>query len=201
MKAIILLSGGIDSTVCLAEARAMLRECECLIFNYGQANWIGEINAAGKVARHYGVEIDTVQIDRFFWRGASYLTGGGDDPLASYVPARNLLFLAHGIACAESRGADEVWFGANKDDAGFYPDCRQAFVDCMNGIGTLGTKRPVRIVAPHVERTKIGVIRLGRHLDAPLDFTTSCASEAAPCGKCRGCTAAEEAYRVLEITP
>jgi 7-cyano-7-deazaguanine synthase len=201
MKSIILLSGGIDSTVCLAEAHAMQRECECMCFNYRQANWIGELNAASAVARHYGAEIDIVQIDGFFWRGTSYLTGGGTDPLVSYVPARNLLLLSHGIACAEARGAEEVWFGANLDDAGFYPDCRAEFIEAMNIVAARGTKKSVRIIAPHLERTKVGVVRMGRHLGAPLDITTSCASCNAPCGVCRGCELAESAYKALDVNP
>jgi 7-cyano-7-deazaguanine synthase len=197
MKSIILLSGGIDSTVCLAEARDMGRECAALVFDYSQANWLNELEAASAVARHYGASIDQVHIDGFFWRGTSFLTGGSADPLVSYVPARNLLLLSHGIACAEARGAEEVWFGANLDDAGFYPDCRFQFVSAVNLVAALGTKSHVRVIAPHLERTKAEVIQRGHNLNAPLALTTSCAERSGRCGVCRGCVARREAYASL----
>lgn len=198
MKAIVLLSGGIDSTVALAEAIHNGRECRALTFNYGQANWIHELDAASAVARHYDTPLAQCHIDGHFWRGSSFLTGGSSDPLQSYVPARNLLLLAHGIAAAEAWGAEEVWFGANADDSGYYPDCRAEFVEAVNVVAARGTKASVRIVAPHVERTKVDVVRVGLALGVPLELTTSCADASKHCGKCRGCILADEAYRAIE---
>jgi 7-cyano-7-deazaguanine synthase len=193
-KAIVLLSGGVDSTVALAEALAQGLDGSCLVFNYQQAAWIRELEAASAVANHYGIALSQCHIDGHFWRGASFLTGGSINPMESYVPARNLLLLAHGIAAAEAAGAGQVWFGANADDAEFYPDCRQTFVDALNAVS--GTKRPVRVVAPHLGRTKLGVLRLGVYLNAPLGITMSCASGTG-CGVCRGCRLDAEARSKL----
>ena len=193
MKSIVLLSGGIDSTTALFEAQSMGRECVALCFNYGQANWLNEWTCAERIARERKVGLSQCHIDGLFWRGTSFLTGGSSNPLESYVPARNLLMLAHGIAMAEAQGAEEVWFGANADDAGFYPDCQQRFVEAVNYAAAKGTKRTVRIVAPHIWRTKREIVAVARKLGVDLDATTSCADNAMHCGKCRGCVLRDEA--------
>jgi 7-cyano-7-deazaguanine synthase len=117
--------------------------------------------------------------------------------LQSYVPARNLLMLAHGVACAEAKGAGEVWFGPNADDHAFYPDCRPAFVAAMSAVATLGTKQSVEIIAPHVLRSKCEVVARGIELGAPLHLTTSCADHSGRCGVCRGCVARRAAFAEL----
>ena len=199
MKSLILLSGGIDSTVALAEAAALGRTCSCLCFDYQQANWIGEWEAARSVAAFYRAPLAQCHIDGLFWRGTSFLTGCGGDPLQSYVPARNTLLIAHGVACAEAQGAEEVWFGANKDDHAFYPDCRPEFVEAISRVACLGTKSHVRVVAPHVERTKVEVVRRGLAIGAPLDRTTSCADSSGRCGVCRGCQLRRDAFAALGL--
>lgn len=193
MKAIVLLSGGVDSTTALFEAQSMGRECAALCFNYGQSNWLNEWTCAERIARERGVDLSQCHIDGHFWRGTSFLTGGSANPLESYVPARNLLLLAHGVAMAEAQAAEEVWFGANADDAGFYPDCRWQFVEAVNVAAARGTKHSVRIVAPHVERTKRQIVARARELGVNIDATTSCASGSMYCGKCRGCVLRDEA--------
>lgn len=198
MKAVILLSGGIDSTVALAEARGIGRSCECLICQYGQANWQGESWAAKRVAEYYGCALATLQIDGTPWKGKSFLTGGSSNPLESYVPARNVMLLAHAIAYAESWGAEEVWFGPNREDADFYPDCRRQFVAMMSSVAELGTKSKVRITAPHLERTKTEIIQRGIELQAPLWLTTSCADSSGRCGVCRGCMSRRKAFAAID---
>ena len=186
MKAVVLLSGGIDSTVALAAALASGRECSALFLDYCQGSAFNEHAAAVAVANHYSVPIAKCTLDAFFWAHTAFLTGGGD-PNQSYVPARNLLLLAHGIAVAEAQGAGEVWFGANAEDHAEYPDCRPEFVSAMCHVGSTGTKAGVVVVAPHLHRSKIAVVAMGRQLEAPMDLTVSCHAPSGHCGKCPGC--------------
>jgi len=198
VKAIVLLSGGIDSTVALAEAVTSGRECSALVFNYQQHAWLHELDAAAAIARHYGIDIAQCHIDGHFWRGASYLTGGNSGPAQSYVPARNLLLLSHGIAAAESQGAREVWYGPNADDAPDYPDCTEAFVEAVRDAARTGTVAHVNVVAPHIARTKADVIARGLELGAPLHLTTSCAGSGR-CGVCKACVLRRKAYAELGL--
>lgn len=192
MRAIVLLSGGIDSTVALAEAIAAGRECSCLCFSYGQRAWINELESASAIARHYKTQFAQCHIDAFFWKGESFLTGGSD-VAHSVVPARNMLLIAHGVAAAEAQGASEVWIGCNLNDALDYPDCTGDFVRSMSQAASYATSG-VTVAHPHALRSKADVIRRGLELDVPLHMTTSCADGSGRCGVCKACALRRQAY-------
>lgn len=197
MRAIVLLSGGIDSTVALAEAIEVGRECSCMFFDYQQRAFINEWTASRAVASYYGRPVASCHIDGLFWAGTSFLTGGTDCK-QSIVPARNLLLLAHGIAAADARGAAEVWIGCNLDDAADYPDCTAPFVDAVSRAASYATSGVV-VRAPHLHRNKAEVIRRGLELCAPLHITTSCADVSGHCGVCKACVLRREAYADLGL--
>ncbi|HEX6177676.1 MAG TPA: 7-cyano-7-deazaguanine synthase QueC [Thermoanaerobaculia bacterium] len=203
MKAVVLLSGGLDSATVLAIARDQARECIALSFVYGQRHGI-ELEAARRVARTIGVlshiefELDLRQF------GASALTGdlavpkdevGKPGIPITYVPARNTVFLAIALACAEARGASEIWIGVNALDYSGYPDCRPEFIDAFQDVIDKGTRSGVekgepRIVAPLLHLSKAEIIRRGTSLGVDYSLTHSCydpAPDGRACGHCDSC--------------
>lgn len=191
MKSVVLLSGGLDSTVLLASRRAV---GDCVIavsFDYGQTHG-RELDAAKAVARYYGVEHRVISLRGVF--GASALLGEGeiprglaDGPDATEVPGRNLVLLSIGAAIAAAEGASSVLFGANADDFGGYPDCRHDFIQALDhavGLGNGG----ITIAAPFQCMTKAQVVQLGIELNAPLELSWSCYRGAdEPCEECGAC--------------
>lgn len=193
MKAVALLSGGIDSTTALAWALDLGWDVTALSFDYGQRHGI-ELEAARKIARHYDVVHVVLDLPGL---GGSALTFDEDVPLdrkidgeipVTYVPGRNLVFLAHAVSLAEQVGAQAVLIGANALDYSGYPDCRPDFLLAFAAVANLGTKfaGSLRIEAPLVNLTKAEVIRLGLSLDAPLALTVSCYL-GTHCGRCDSC--------------
>ena len=203
MKAVVLLSGGLDSATVLAIARDQARECIALSFVYGQRHGI-ELEAARRVARTMGVrthiefELDLRQF------GASALTGDHAVPKdevgkpgipITYVPARNTVFLSIALACAEARQAGEIWIGVNALDYSGYPDCRPEFIDAFQAVIDKGTRSGVeegepRIVAPLLHLSKAEIIRRGTALGVDYSLTHSCydpAPEGRACGHCDSC--------------
>jgi 7-cyano-7-deazaguanine synthase len=199
---LVVLSGGLDSTVCMALAD---REAEgaplALTFDYGQRHRT-ELDRAAGVAGHYRAEHLIVAIDTSAW-GGSALTdpsmavptaGVGRDIPVTYVPARNSIFLAVALGVAEARGLDAVWIGVNAVDYSGYPDCRPEFIDAFRGVAATGQKRgvegdPIAIRTPLIETTKAGIVELGVELGAPLGLTWSCYQGGeTPCGECDACT-------------
>jgi 7-cyano-7-deazaguanine synthase len=202
--AIVLSSGGLDSTTCLAIARA---EGFALIysmsFDYGQRHRY-ELVAAERVAKHFGVaEHRVVRIDlRQF--GGSALTAdiavpkdrdekqmaGGDIPI-TYVPARNTIFLSYALGWAEVLECDDVFIGVNALDYSGYPDCRPEFVESFQKTARLGTKRTrFSVHAPLVHLTKAQIIRRGVELGVDYSMTHSCYdpdSHGRACGRCDSC--------------
>lgn len=199
---VVVLSGGLDSTVCLAMAVAdPVGPQLALTFDYGQRHRI-ELERAAAVAAHYGIEQLVVPLDLSRWGGSALTDASLAVPDAStaaagipitYVPARNLIFLAVAVGIAEVRDADAVWLGVNALDYSGYPDCRPAFVDSFRATANLALKRgvegrPVDIATPLVTRTKAEIVQLGVDLEAPLHLTWSCyRGETAPCGTCDSC--------------
>jgi 7-cyano-7-deazaguanine synthase len=203
MKAVILLSGGLDSATVLAMAKHERRDCIALSFAYGQRHQI-ELAAARRVAQSLGVsEHVTYNLDlREF--GGSALTsdivvpkdavGTAGIPV-TYVPARNTIFLSIALGLAEARGAQEIWMGVNAIDYSGYPDCRPEFIDAFQQVIFRGTKsglerREPRIVAPLIQMTKAGIIRRGLELGVDYSLTHSCYdpdSEGRACGHCDSC--------------
>lgn len=199
----VLLSGGLDSATALYHARAAGYRCTCLIVDYGQRHR-REVESAKRIARAAGCPFHLLEV-RFPWggsaltdrrmrvpRGRSMAQIGRGIP-ATYVPARNTVFLALALACAEASGADCVFIGANYLDASGYPDCRPAYYRAMQRAARLGTKagavgRPIRIEAPLIRMRKAQIIRLGSRLGVPYRLTWSCYLGARrPCGRCDSC--------------
>ncbi|MBW3650729.1 MAG: 7-cyano-7-deazaguanine synthase QueC [Actinobacteria bacterium] len=202
---LVLVSGGLDSTVCLAVAAAegqTGRPLVALTFDYGQRHAVELVRAAA-VASHYGAEPLVVRLETSAW-GGSALTdprvavpepaaeAGAGIP-ATYVPARNLIFLAVAMGVAEARDLDVVSLGVNALDYSGYPDCRPEFVASFAGTARLALKRgvegrPVEIRTPLIDKTKAEIVGLGMSLGAPLELTWSCyRGEGKPCGRCDSC--------------
>jgi 7-cyano-7-deazaguanine synthase len=204
--AIVLLSGGLDSTTVLAMSRAEGKRCHALSFRYGQRHDV-ELQAAARVAAALGAASHRVlTIDVAALRGSS-LTGHGEVPKgrgdeemargipSTYVPARNTLFVAHALALAEAEGADEVVLGINALDYSGYPDCRPEWLAAMQEVARLGTKagvegRPIRLVAPLVHLNKADIVRVGLRLGIDFSLTHSCydpTPDGRACGSCDSC--------------
>ncbi|HET6811296.1 MAG TPA: 7-cyano-7-deazaguanine synthase QueC [Acidimicrobiales bacterium] len=201
---VVLLSGGLDSTVCLALAAAEGRPGDllALTFAYGQRHRL-EVERAAAVAAHYGAEQLVVELDASAW-GGSALTdpgmavpteGPGPGIPVTYVPARNIIFLAVALGVAEARGADGVHIGVNAVDYSGYPDCRPEFLAAFRQVAAVGQKRgvegcPVDIRAPLIAMPKAQIVRIGTELGAPLELTWSCYQPGpgpTPCGGCDSC--------------
>jgi 7-cyano-7-deazaguanine synthase len=203
VKALVILSGGLDSTVCTALAVRDHGEVLALTFDYGQRHRL-ELERAAAVCARYQVEQLVVTLDASRWGGSALTDPAIDVPdaqpgpppteiPATYVPARNLVFLAVAMGVAEARRADVVYLGVNALDYSGYPDCRPEFVRSFEATAALALKRgiegdPVEVRTPLVDLTKADIVRLGLALDAPLRLTWSCyRGGPRPCGRCDAC--------------
>lgn len=202
MTALVVLSGGLDSTVCMAvAARDHGGVPVAVSVDYGQRHRV-ELAHAAEVAAHYDAEHVVVPLDLSQWGGSALTDPTVDVPAASaegtgipatYVPARNLVFLSLAVGIAEVRDLDAVYLGVNALDYSGYPDCRPEFVASFERTAALALKRgvegrPVRVVTPLIDLSKADIVRLGLSLDAPLDLTWSCyRGGEAPCGTCDSC--------------
>ena len=217
-RAVVLLSGGMDSAVVLAEMRHAGFECHALSFDYGQRHRV-ELDRAAEVARMLGAASHrTARIDlRAF--GASALTADIDVPKdrdvahghgipVTYVPARNTIFLAHALAMAEASGARDIAIGVNAIDYSGYPDCRPAFVEAFERLANLATRagveasargeRWMRVHVPLLRMGKADIVRRGRALGVDLSRTISCydpTPAGEPCGRCDACQLRERGFR------
>jgi 7-cyano-7-deazaguanine synthase len=217
MKAIVLLSGGVDSATCLAIARSRGRDVYALSFDYGQRHR-RELAFARRLARQFGCRAHRVVRVDLPEPGTSALTsariavpkGGvrrGRIP-RTYVPARNLLFLAYALAWAEPVGAREIWIGANVLDYSGYPDCRPAFLRAFERAANLGTRsaggsRRFRVVAPLLKMSKAQIIRKALRLGVNLAETLSCYDPGRggrPCGRCDSCRIRRAAFQEVLAT-
>ena len=208
MKALVLFSGGLDSTTCLALAIDKYGKDEVLALSvsYGQKH-SKEIEAAQAVAAYYGVKLQTLDLAQIFadsdctlLKGsdgeipkesyAEQLAGTDGKPVSTYVPFRNGLFLSSAASIALSHGCEVIYYGAHSDDAAgnAYPDCSEDFNNAMNTAIFLGSGRQLRIEAPFVTRTKADVVAEGLRLKAPYHLTWSCYEGGdKPCGLCGTC--------------
>ena len=204
MKAVCLLSGGLDSATCLAWAKAQGYECHALSFDYGQRHRM-ELEAAMRVAESVGVPRHlTVPIDlRKF--GGSALTdasidvpkaGGGEGIPVTYVPARNTVFLSLALAWAEVLDTPNIVIGVNAIDYSGYPDCRPEFIEAFEKMANLATKAGVegrtriKIHTPLIHLSKANIVRLGAKLGLDFGLTHSCYdpdAEGRSCGLCDSC--------------
>jgi 7-cyano-7-deazaguanine synthase len=207
MKAVCLLSGGLDSSTCLGVAVRDNFECYALSFDYGQRHRI-ELDAAARVARHFhALEHRVVTIDlRAF--GASALTAAIDVPKSrsfeqmgqgipiTYVPARNTIFLAYALAWAEVLECSDIFIGVNAIDYSGYPDCRPEYIQAFERMANLATKAGVegrthtRIHTPLAHLGKAAIVKLGIEVGVEFSLTHSCydpGEGGAPCGQCDSC--------------
>jgi 7-cyano-7-deazaguanine synthase len=203
-KAVVLLSGGLDSATTLFFARRRGFAPACLIFDYGQRH-SRELISAKKVARAALCTYEVVRI-RLPWKGSSLLDqalpivpsdrvaghAGGDIP-ATYVPGRNMIFLSFALSYAETIGASAVFIGANTVDYSGYPDCSPAFLSAVERAAAVGTKAGaigsrIKIIAPLIGKTKAQIVEMAVALGVPLRFTWSCYKGGKrPCGVCDSC--------------
>lgn len=206
-RAVVLLSGGLDSTTCLAVARAEGLEAHCLSVDYGQRHK-GELARARRIARALGAaghQVVRVDLSAF---GGSALTDRAiavpkgrsarrmarDIPV-TYVPARNTVLLALALAHAETIGAEDIFVGVNAIDYSGYPDCRPAFLRAFEKVARVATRagvegRPLRIRAPLLRLSKAEIVRLGTALEVPYRMTLSCYDpvRGRACGRCDACS-------------
>lgn len=204
-RAVCLLSGGLDSSTCLALARREGYECWALSFDYGQRHRV-ELEAARKLAAHFGAAGHKVVTLAAFSHSA--LTGDapvpkhasvaeiGSEIPVTYVPARNTVFLAVALAWAEVLEAGDIFIGVNALDYSGYPDCRPEFVEAFERMANLALKAAVegrmrvRIHTPLIGMSKADIVRLGKELGVPFGLTRSCydpGPEGQPCGACDSC--------------
>lgn len=202
-KAIVLLSGGIDSATTLFMAKDKDYECYPLIFDYKQRHR-RELDSARKISNAAGFKYKILNIT-LPWKGSSLIDKRESLPKArsireikrgvpsSYVPARNAIFLSFAASFAEAIGAEKVFIGANSVDFSGYPDCRPAFIKAFDGLIREGTKaglegRRISVEAPLLLKTKAQIIKEGRRLDVPYKYTWSCYDgKETPCGTCDSC--------------
>lgn len=183
-RVVVLLSGGIDSTVMAHRLKSDGRELHGLSINYGQAH-ARELHCAALTASEVCKSYECVQVSQFFAPNA--LTGGGDSVI---VPGRNMVFLSVAFSYAVGIGADEVAIGVVKNDAERFPDCRPVFMgQFYEMIGeALGHESVPILRTPFIHKTKREVVKIGRTLGVDLNRTWSCyAGDAVPCGECLAC--------------
>ncbi len=213
-RAVVLLSGGLDSATTLAMAGVEHFDCYALSFDYGQRHG-PELKAAGRVADHFNARehrVITMDLRQF---GGSALTDdtlavpahGGDGIPITYVPARNTIFLAYALGWAEVLGANDIFIGVNAVDYSGYPDCRPEYIRAYETMANLATKRAVegatlRLHAPLIDLSKADIIRRGVALGVDYALTVSCYqadAEGRACGNCDSCHFRAEGFRSAGI--
>ena len=202
-RAVVLLSGGLDSATTLAIARSEGHECHCLSIDYGQRHR-AELDAAARVAQALGAAAHkVVRIDLGSIGGSALTDRSIPVPVSgvqpgipvTYVPARNTIMLALALAQAEVSGAGHIYFGANAVDYSGYPDCRPEYMRAFEALANLATKaavegRPLRLHTPIIDLSKADIIRRGTALGVDYALTVSCYqadARGAACGVCDSC--------------
>jgi len=202
-KAVVLLSGGLDSATVLAMARQAGFECYCISFDYGQRH-LSEIRFAEQLAVILGaVRHNTVQIDMSGFVGSALTDPSIEVPLdvdaedipVTYVPARNTVFLSYALGYAEVLDARDIFIGVNAVDYSGYPDCRPEFIQAFESMANLATRmavhgRSVRVQTPLIDLSKQEIIRRGIQLGVDYALTVSCYQlddDGKACGRCDSC--------------
>ena len=213
-KAVVLLSGGLDSATCLAIANSQGFECYCLSLDYHQRH-IAELQAAQNIARSLGAKAHkTVQLDLSLFGGSALTDNNIDVPQTAanieipsgipvtYVPARNTIMLSLSLAWAEVLGAQDIFIGVNALDYSGYPDCRGEYINAFQQMANLATKSAVEgqtitVHAPLIDMTKAAIILAGTKLGVPYKATVSCYQadkNGAACGRCDSCRLRREGF-------
>ncbi|ERT08377.1 queuosine biosynthesis protein QueC [Lyngbya aestuarii BL J] len=218
MKAVILLSGGLDSSTVLYQAKAEGYECYAISFDYQQRHQ-RELASAQQIAQSAGVvEHQVVKFDLSLWGGSALtdrkinlphdrsLNQMSENIPITYVPARNTIFLSFALGYAETVNASRVYIGVNALDYSGYPDCRPDYIAAMQDVFRLGTKQgregnPITINSPLIHLKKTEIIQLGNRLRVPWEKTWSCyAGEEKACGVCDSCKLRLAAFKELGLT-
>jgi 7-cyano-7-deazaguanine synthase len=218
-KAVVLLSGGIDSTTALAIAKSEGYRLYAMSFRYGQRNRF-ELDAAKKIARFFGVEKHLIIDIDLRLIGGSALTddievpkGRSEEEIESgipvtYVPARNTIFLSFALGWAEVLKAEDIFIGVNSIDYSGYPDCREEYIKAFEKMANLALKETVegkmriRIRTPLIKMKKSEIIRKGLELGVDYSMTISCYDpfpDGKPCGLCDSCTLRKKAFQELKM--
>ena len=217
-RAVVLLSGGLDSSTCLLIAREEGFEVHALSFDYGQRHVV-ELERARALTQRYGAADHRVVRIELPGASGSALTDrsvavprnslGRERIPVTYVPARNSLFLAHAAAWGETLEAGDIYIGANALDYSGYPDCRPEFLEAFERMANLGTRAGVegrlafRIRAPLLSLTKAQIVALGARLGLDFALTSSCYDPGlggSPCGSCDSCLLREKGFREAKLT-
>ena len=223
MKALVLFSGGVDSTTCLAIAveKYGKNNVTALSISYGQKH-TKEIQAAEKIAEYYGVELKKLDLARIFeGSDCSLLSSSSEDipkesyaeqlkktdgkPVSTYVPFRNGLFLSCAASVALSNGCTEIYYGIHTDDAAgnAYPDCSEEFNNAINSAIYIGSGNALKVTAPFVNMKKADIVAEGLKLKVPYKMTWSCyeggEKPCGVCGTCRDRIAAFKANGIAEV--
>ncbi|MBU1038030.1 MAG: 7-cyano-7-deazaguanine synthase QueC [Candidatus Omnitrophica bacterium] len=215
LKAVILLSGGLDSAVTMYIARKKGYECHALMFDYGQRHR-KELLFARRLARKCGAHLKVVTL-HLPWKGSSLVDKTARLPSSrsvkkikaagipsTYVPARNTIFLSIAASYAEAIGAPVIYIGAHADDSSGYPDCGRDYLKAFNEVLKIGTKRGLekrlRLEFPLVGKDKSGIIRLASSLGVLFQHTWSCyEGRRRPCGKCDSCVLRAKGFKEAGI--
>ncbi len=216
-RAIVLLSGGLDSATVLAIASQEF-DCHTLSFDYAQRS-LSELNAAKQLSESYSASHQVIHIDAGVMAGSA-LT---DESIAvpepvpgtptqeipvTYVPARNTLFLSHALAVAEVMSSQDIFIGVNAVDYSGYPDCRPEFIRAYENMANLATKAGVEghrltIHTPLIDKSKAEIIRIGNQLGVDYALTVSCYqanAQGEACGKCDSCQLRQKGFEEVGIS-
>ena len=218
MRALVLFSGGLDSTTSLALAINQYgkENVVALSISYGQKH-IKEIKVSNDIAAYYGVEHIYLDLSKIFeYSNCSLLSHSNEeipkgdykeqlekkDVLTTYVPYRNGLFLSSAAAIAISKNCDVIYYGAHKDDSNndAYPDCSAEFTKAINEAIYIGSGKKVRVIGPFVGMHKKDIVKLGTELNVPYELTWSCyEGHDKACGKCGTCIDRKKAFLELGL--
>jgi len=214
-KAVVLLSGGLDSATVLAIARQQGFDCYCLSFDYHQRH-VAELQASKRVARALGASEHRIfQLDLSTFGGSALTDNAIDVPQSpttgipvTYVPARNTIMLSLALAWAEVLQARDIFIGVNALDYSGYPDCRKEYIDAFEHMANLATKAavegdPVHIHAPLIDLTKAQIIERGAALGVDYGLTVSCYQAnvyGQACGKCDSCRIRSDGFTAAGLT-
>lgn len=215
MKAVILLSGGLDSATTLAIAKDQGYQCYALSFNYGQRHAV-ELTAAAKIAKAFGIiEHKTIDLDLTQIGGSALTDNNIDVPVSptegipiTYVPARNTIFLSYALAWAEVLNINDIFIGVNAVDYSGYPDCRVEYIKAFERMANLATKSGVEgtqltIHTPLIDLSKAEIIQQGNKLNVDYALTVSCYqadSDGKACSVCDSCRFRKEGFENAGIS-